>query len=109
MSKAHLLELSEKGLWWCAAVQSATLAALRTRHALAVPMNATPIFEGKATVVPRPEPPWLVEPEEQLVMMVPVAEVTMSERHMTEPENEIAVAELEHETALAEVPEVSRL
>jgi hypothetical protein len=61
--------------------------------------------------VPWPEPLWLVEPEEQpLVMMVLVAEVTMLEmRHMTEPEHEVAIAELEQQTALAEVPEVSRL
>ena len=71
-------------------------------------MNATPIFKGEATIVP--EPPWLVEAEEQPVMMVPVAEVAMLEmRHMAEPEHDIAVAELEHQTALAEVPEVSRL
>jgi hypothetical protein len=50
-------------------VQSATLAGL----------NAMPIFEGKAAIVPRPEPPWLIEPEEQPVMMLPVAEVTMLE------------------------------
>ena len=42
-------------------------------------------------------------------MMVPVTELTMLERHMAEPEHNIAVAELEHQTALAEVPEVSRL
>jgi hypothetical protein len=37
-------------------------------------------------------------------MMVPAAEMTVLEmRHMTEPEHEVAVAELEHETA-AEVP-----
>ena len=42
-------------------------------------------------------------------MMVHPAEVTMFERHMTEPEHEVAIAELEHQTALAEVPEVSRL
>jgi hypothetical protein len=43
-------------------------------------------------------------------MMVLVAEVTMLEmRHMAEPEHEIPVAELEHETTLAEVPEVPRL
>jgi hypothetical protein len=42
-------------------------------------------------------------------MMVPMAEVTMFERQMTEPEHEVAVAGLEHQTALAEVPEVSRL
>jgi hypothetical protein len=59
--------------------------------------------------VPRPEPPWLIELEEQTGMMVPVAEVTMFERHMTEPEHEVAIAELEHQTALAEVPKVSRL
>jgi hypothetical protein len=68
-------------------------------------MKATPIFEGKAAFVPRPEPPWLVEPEEQTGMIVPVTEVTMLEmRHMAEPEHEIAVAEPEHQTALAEVP-----
>jgi hypothetical protein len=59
--------------------------------------------------VPRPEPPWLIEPEEQTGMIVPLAEVTMFERHMTESEHEVAVAELEHQTALAEVPEVPRL
>jgi hypothetical protein len=42
-------------------------------------------------------------------MMVPVAEVTMFERHMTEPEHEVAIAELEHQTALAEAREVSLL
>jgi hypothetical protein len=70
-------------------------------------MNAMPIFEGRATIVPRPEPPWLIEPEEQTGMMVPVTEVTMFESH-TEPEHEVAVAELKHETALAGVPEVPR-
>jgi hypothetical protein len=65
-----------------------------------------PIFKGKAAIVPRPEVP-LVEPEEQPVM-VPVAEVMMLEmRHMAEPEHE--VAELEHETAPAEVTGMSRL
>ena len=110
VSKAHLLELFKEGFWRRAAVLPATLAALRTRHALAVPMNAMPIFKGRATIVPRPEPPWLVKPEEQPVMMVPLAEVTMLEtRHMIEPEHEVAIAELEHQTALAEVPEVPRL
>jgi hypothetical protein len=90
-------------------VQSATLAAVRTRHAFAVPMNATPIFKGGDSIVPRPEPPWLVEPEEQPVTMVPAAELTMLERHMAEPEHQVAGAELEHQTALAEVPEVPRL
>jgi hypothetical protein len=85
-------------------VQSATLAALWTRHALAVPWKFMPIFEGKAAIVPRPELPSLVEPEEQPVMMVPVAEVMMLEpRRMAEPEHDVAVAELEHETALAEM------
>ena len=51
-----------------------------------------------------------VEPEERPVMMVPVAEVMMVElRDMTEPEHEIAVAELEYQPALPEVPEVPRL
>jgi hypothetical protein len=91
-------------------VQPATLAALCTRHALAVPGKLTPISKGKAAIVPRPEVPWLVESEEQPVMMVPVAEVMMFEmRHMAEPEHDVAVAELEHETALAELTEVSRL
>ena len=69
----------------------------------------TPILKGRATIVARPVAPWLIEPEEQTGMMVPVAEVTMFEWHMTEPEHGGAVAELEHETALAKVPEVSRL
>ena len=90
-------------------MQPTRLAALRARHALALPLKARPIFEGKLAMVPRPEPPWLIEPEEQTGMMVPVAEVTMFEWHMTEPEHGGAVAELEHETALAKVPEVSRL
>jgi hypothetical protein len=67
------------------------------------------ILPGKAAIVPPPEPPWLVEPEEQTGMMVPVAEVTMFERHMAEPEHDIVVAELEHQPALAEMAEVSRL
>jgi hypothetical protein len=42
--------------------------------------------------------------------MVPVAEVRMLEmRHMIEPEHEIAIAELEHQPPLPEVPEVPRL
>jgi hypothetical protein len=69
-----------------------------------------PIFEGKAAIVPRPEPLWLVELEEQPAMIVPMAEVMMLEmRQMAEPEHEFAVAELEDEAAVAEVPEVSRL
>jgi hypothetical protein len=64
---------------------------------VAVPGKFTTISEPKAAIEPRPELPWLVEPEEQLVMMVPAAEVTMLEtRHMTEPEHDIAVAELQH-------------
>jgi hypothetical protein len=110
VSKAHLLELFKESFWRCVAVQSTTLAALRAPHAVALPLKARPIFEGKLAMVPRPEPPWLIEPEEQTGMMVPVAEVAMFKRHhMTEPEHDVAVAKLEHETALAEVPEVSRL
>jgi hypothetical protein len=57
LSKAHRLELFEEGFWGRAAMQPATLAALRPRHARAVRVKATPILEGKAAVVPRPEPP----------------------------------------------------
>jgi hypothetical protein len=54
--------------------------------------------------MPRPELPWQVEPEEQPMMMVPLAEVTMLEmRHITETKHEVAIAKLEHETAPAEV------
>ena len=42
-------------------------------------------------------------------MMMRVAEVTLLERHVTGSEHEVAVAELEHQTALAEVPELSWL
>ena len=73
-------------------------------------MEATPIFEGKAGIGPRPQLPGRAESEEQPLVMMPVAEVmTLEMRHMTEPEHKIAVAELEHQTALAEVPEVPRL
>jgi hypothetical protein len=72
-------------------------------------MKATPILEGKATIVPPPEPLCPIEPKEQTGMTVPMAEVTMFERHMTESEHDVALAELEHQPALAEVPEVSRL
>jgi hypothetical protein len=110
VSKAHLLELFQEGSRRRAVVQPAIMAAMRTRQALAEPMRATPIFEGRATIVPRREPPWLVEPEDQPVMMVPVAEVMMLEtRHMTEPEHDIAVAELQHQPSLPEVSEVARL
>jgi hypothetical protein len=44
VSKAHRLELFKEGFWWRAVVQPATLAAVRTRHALPVPVKATPIF-----------------------------------------------------------------
>jgi hypothetical protein len=81
---------------------------LRARHALALPLKARPIFEGKLAIMPQPEVP-LVEPEEQAVMMVPVAEVTMFERHMTESEHEVAIAEFEHQPGLADGTEVSRL
>ena len=61
-------------------------------------------------MVPRSEVPWLVEPQEQTAMMVPVAEVMMLETwDVAEPEHEVAIAELEQKTALAEVMEVSRL
>ena len=42
-------------------------------------------------------------------MILPVAELTMRERHMAESKHDIAVAELQHETVLAKVTEVSRL
>ena len=59
-------------------------------------VEAMPICEGKAAIVPPPEPPWLVEPEEQPINMTPAAEVTVLEmRHMTEPEHQVAVAELQ--------------
>ena len=109
MSKTHLLELSKEGLWRGAPLQLAILAALRTRHALAVRVKATRIFQGKAAIVPRPELPWRLEPEGQTAMMMRVAEVTVLERHVTGPEHEFTVAELEHQTGLGEVPEVSRL
>jgi hypothetical protein len=110
LAKAHLLELFKESFWRRAEVQPATLAALRTGYGRAVPVKATPIFEGKTAIVPRLELPWQVEPEERPVMTVPVAEVMMVElRDMTEPEHEIAVAELEYQPALPEVPEVPRL
>jgi hypothetical protein len=69
-----------------------------------------PICEGKAAIVPPPEPPWLVEPEEQPINMTPAAEVTVLEmRHMTEPEHQVAVAELQHQARVPELPEVPRL
>jgi hypothetical protein len=64
-----------------------------------VPGKLMSISKGEIAILPRPELPWLVEPEEQPVMMVPAAELTMLERHMAEPEHDIAVAELEHQTA----------
>jgi hypothetical protein len=72
-------------------------------------VKATAIFDGEVAIVPRPELPWRLEPEEQTAMMTRVAEVTVLERHVAEPEHDVAVAELEHQPALAEVTEVSRL
>jgi hypothetical protein len=41
-----------------------------------------------ASLVPRLEPPWLVEPEEQPLVMMPLAEVaTLEMRHVTQPDN----------------------
>jgi hypothetical protein len=99
VSKTHLFELSKEGFWRGATLQPATLAALQTRHALAVRVKATPIFEGNAAIV---------EPE-QAAMRMRVAEMTVLERHVTGPEHEVAVAELEDQTALAELPELSWL
>jgi hypothetical protein len=110
VSKAHLLELFKEGFWRRAGVQSTTLAALRARHALAVRVRSMPMFEGKVAIVPGPEPRWLVEPEENRVMIVPAAEVTVLEmRHMTEAEHKIATAKLQHQPRVPEVPEVPRL
>jgi hypothetical protein len=104
VSKAHLLELFQEGLWRSAGMNSTSLATLRTRHALALPLKAKPIFKGEVAIVPRPELPLQIEPEEQPLVTMRMAEVTVLEmRHMTKPEHEIAVPELEHETA-AEVP-----
>jgi hypothetical protein len=76
---------------------------------LAVRLKAMPIFEGKAAIVPTPEPPWLVEAEVEPIMMIPAAEVAMLEmRHMTEPEHDVAVAELQHQPRVPKVPEVPR-
>ena len=73
-------------------------------------MKMAPIFEGKVAMRPPPELPWLVEPEERPLTTMLMAEVTVLEtRHIAEPEHDVNVAELEHETALADVPEVSRL
>jgi hypothetical protein len=111
VSKAHLLELSKEGFWRCAALQRVTLAAMRTRHALAERVNGTPIFKGKAAIVPRPEPPRAIKPEEHLAVMVCLAAKVMvlKMRHMAERDHDVAVAELEHEPALAELTEGSRL
>jgi hypothetical protein len=68
-----------------------------------------PISKGEAAIVPRPELASLVESEERTAMILPVAELTMRERHMAESKHDIAVAELQHETVLAKVTEVSRL
>jgi hypothetical protein len=90
-------------------VKSVTLPALSTRNALAVSGKLTPILPGKAAVVPRPELPWLAKPEEQPAVMALATKMMMLKmRHMTEPEHEVAVAELEHQTALAEMTEVPR-
>jgi hypothetical protein len=73
-------------------------------------MKMAPIFEGKVAMGPPPELLWLVEPEERPLTTMLMAEVTVLEtRHIAEPEHDVNVAELEHETALADVPEVSRL
>jgi hypothetical protein len=73
-------------------------------------LKARLILEGKAAIVPRPEPPWLAEPKELAVMMVLVAEVTLLEmRRMAEFEHEIPIPEVEHETAPAEMPGVPQL
>jgi len=88
-------------------MHSTSLATLRTRHALALPLKAKPISEGKLVIVPWPEPRWLVEPEEQPVLLVPVAELTVLEMpHVPEPEHDVAVGKLQHQPGL---PEVSRL
>jgi hypothetical protein len=72
-------------------------------------MKMAPIFEGQVAMGP-PELPWLVEPEERPLTTMLMAGVTVLEtRHIAEPEHDLNVAELEHETALADVPEVSRL
>lgn len=106
MPEPELLELSEEGFWRRAAVQPATRTAL-TRHALAVPEKLTPIFKGKAAIVPRPEVRWLVEPEERPLM--PVTEgMTLEWRQIAEPEHEVARPEPEHDAALAELTEVPR-
>jgi hypothetical protein len=63
VSKTHLLELSKEGLWRGATLQPATLADLRTRHALAVRVKAMPIFEAKAAIMPWPELPGWSNPK----------------------------------------------
>jgi hypothetical protein len=90
-------------------VQPATLIALQARHPLRVPRNTVPISEGKVPIVPRPKRPGLIEPEERTPVLIPVAEVIgLEKRDMTEPEERLAVAELEHEAALSKVTETSR-
>jgi len=66
-----------------------------------------PISEGKLPIVPRSKRPGLIEPEERHLMLMPVAEVIgLEKRDMAEPEERIAVAELEHEAALCKVAEM---
>jgi hypothetical protein len=71
--------------------------------------NPVPISEGKVPTVPRPKRPGLIEPEERTRVSIPVAEVIgLEKRDMAEPEERLAVAELEHEAALSKVIEMSR-
>jgi hypothetical protein len=55
-------------------VQPATFAALQLGRGLAASFKTTPALNGKAAIVPPPEPPWLVEAEEQPIMMMPAPE-----------------------------------
>ena len=109
-----MLEPFEDSFWRRSAVQPANLAVLRTRDALAevpgVPGKVVSVFESKATVVPRPEVPRAIKPEHEpgLAESLPEA-VRLEVSDMTELKDKIPIAELEHQTAVAEVPEVPRL
>jgi hypothetical protein len=81
--KTHQLELFKERLLRRTAVQPATLTALLSRSSV------------DAAIVPRPELPWQAEPEVQPVVTVPANEVRIRKmRRMSEPQHEIAGAEL---------------
>jgi hypothetical protein len=114
MPKPKLLEVPQESFWWHAGALIAARVTVCTRYASAelwdLPGEIVWMFESKATVAPRCYVPRVPETKVHSRMAAPMAQMAPLEmRQGSELQKEAAVAELEHQAAVPEVTEVTRL